>query len=94
MSTTSGVGVGGVPQPPPRTVKQEVAPKGGYGKINVARNVPGSIGRIGGPILIGTSAMIMWGFYRLGTFNVKRRYVFFLFGRIHGFYVFCYAFLY
>lgn len=71
--TTSGVG--GIPQPPPRTGRQEIAPKGGYAPINVARSVPSTIGRAAGPLLLGTAALMMWGIYRVGTFNVKRRCV-------------------
>lgn len=73
MADTTGL-TGG-PQPPPRTVRQEIAPKGGYAPINVARNVPKSIGNGAGLLLVGTAAMMSYGFYRLGTFNVKRRYV-------------------
>lgn len=73
MSTTTGLT--GPPQPPPRTVRQEVAPKGGYVPINVARNVPKSLGSGAGLLLVGTAAMMSYGFYRLGTFNVKRRCV-------------------
>eukprot|EP00177_Eucheuma_denticulatum_P006580 GFKZ01011977.1.p1 GENE.GFKZ01011977.1~~GFKZ01011977.1.p1 ORF type:complete len:144 (-),score=18.68 GFKZ01011977.1:65-496(-) len=72
MSTTTGSA--SPPQPPPRTVRQEVAPKGGYAPINVARNVPKSISTRGAAwLLVGTAAMMSYSFYRLGTFNVKRR---------------------
>eukprot|EP00177_Eucheuma_denticulatum_P002555 GFKZ01004590.1.p1 GENE.GFKZ01004590.1~~GFKZ01004590.1.p1 ORF type:complete len:114 (-),score=0.21 GFKZ01004590.1:294-635(-) len=74
MSTTTGSA--SPPQPPPRTVRQEVAPKGGYAPINVARNVPKSISTRGAAwLLVGTAAMMSYSFYRLGTFNVKRRCV-------------------
>lgn len=73
MADTTGL-TGG-PQQPSRVVRQEVAPKGGYAPINVARNVPKSIGRGAGLLLVGTAAMMSYGFYRLGNFNVKRRYV-------------------
>lgn len=74
MSATTGLT--GPPQPPPKTVRQEVAPKGGYAPINVARNVPKSIGGgSAGLLLVGTAAMMSYGFYRVGTFNVKRRSV-------------------
>lgn len=79
MSTTTGLT--GPPQPPPRTVRQDVAPKGGYAPINVARNVPKSVGTAaGGLLLVGTAAMMSYGFYRLGNFNVKRRCVLRKFG--------------
>ncbi|CDF32270.1 GRIM-19 superfamily protein, accessory subunit of the mitochondrial membrane respiratory chain NADH dehydrogenase, involved in animal cell death programs [Chondrus crispus] len=71
MSATTGLT--GPPQPPPKTVRQEVAPKGGYAPINVARNVPKSIGGSAGLLLVGTAAMMSYGFYKVGTFNVKRR---------------------
>ena len=68
------VDLSGGPQPPPRIARQDVAPKGGYPPINVARNVPKSIGRNGATgLLIGTALMMSYGFYKLGTFNVKRR---------------------
>lgn len=73
MSATTGLT--GPPQPPPRTVRQEVAPKGGYAQINVARNVPKSVGGGAGFLLLGTAAMMSYSFYRLGNFNVKRRCV-------------------
>lgn len=73
MSATTGLT--GPPQPPPKTVRQEVAPRGGYAPINVARNVPKSIGGSAGLLLVGTAAMMSYGFYRVGTFNVKRRFV-------------------
>lgn len=73
MSATTGLT--GPPQPPPKTVRQEVAPKGGYAPINVARNVPKSIGGSAGLLLVGTAAMMSYGFYKVGTFNVKRRSV-------------------
>lgn len=72
MATTTGLT--GPPQPPPKTVRQEVAPKGGYAPINVARNVPKSVGRGAGALLAGTALVMSYGFYRVGTFNVKRRY--------------------
>ncbi|KAI0563608.1 hypothetical protein FGB62_37g34 [Gracilaria domingensis] len=65
--------VTGPPQPPPRTVRQEVAPKGGYARINVARNVPKTIGTGAGPLLFGTALLMGYGMYRVGSFNVKRR---------------------
>lgn len=74
MAETTGLT--GPPQPPPRTVRQEVAPKGGYAPINVARNVPKSISPGSAVwLLAGTAAMMSYGFYRLGNFNVKRRCV-------------------
>lgn len=72
MSTTSGLT--GPPKPPPRFGKQEVAPKAGYPEINVARNVPRSVGKNAGLLLAGGAAIMAFGFYRIGTFNVKRRY--------------------
>ncbi|CAN8070876.1 unnamed protein product [Agarophyton chilense] len=66
-------GLTGPPQPPPRTVRQEVAPKGGYARINVARNVPKTIGGGAGSLILGTALVIGYGMYRVGTFNVKRR---------------------
>lgn len=75
---SSSPGLTGIPQPPPRVARQEVAPKGGYSQINVARNVPHTIGRGAGPLLLGTAAVMMWGYYRVGTFNVKRRYGLFI----------------
>lgn len=71
MSTT---GLTGPPQPPPRNVRQEVAPKGGYAPINVARNVPKSISTTGATwLLLGGGFLMAYGFNRIGTFNVKRR---------------------
>lgn len=74
MANTTGLA--GPPQPPTRTVRQEVAPKGGYAPINVARNVPKSIRTGAVPLLLGTACMMAYGFYRVGQFNVKRRYDF------------------
>lgn len=71
MSTSSGVG--NIPKPPPRTGRQEVAPKGGYASINIARNVPTTIGTRAIPLVIGTTILMTWGFRRVGKFNVKRR---------------------
>ena len=71
MSSTSGYGQ--VPQPPPRTVRQEVAPKGGYTPINVARNVPSTIGNRAGPLMLVATGIMAWGFYRVGQTNIKRR---------------------
>ena len=71
MSNTTGLA--GPPQPPPRTIRQEVAPKGGYARFNVARNVPKSISTGAGPLMLGTAVMMAWGLYRVGNFNVKRR---------------------
>lgn len=71
MSTTSGLT--GPPKPPPRFAKQDVAPPKGYPEINVARNVPKSVGRSSGLMLLGGAAVMAFGFYRVGTFNVKRR---------------------
>ena len=73
MSTTSGLT--GPPRPPPRIARQEVAPAGGYPTINVARNVPRSVGKGAGLLLLAGAATMAFGFYRVGTFNVKRRYV-------------------
>lgn len=73
MEMSATTGLTGPPQPPPRTVRQELAPKGGYAPINVARNVPKSIGGGAGWLLLGTAAMMSYSFYRLGNFNVKRR---------------------
>lgn len=71
MSTTSGLT--GPPKPPPRFAKQELAPATGYPEINVARNVPRSVGRNAGMMLLGGAAVMAFGFYRVGTYNVKRR---------------------
>ncbi len=72
MTNTSGLA--GPPRPPPRFARQEVAPAAGYPEINVARNVPRSVGKNGGLLLLGGAAIMGFGFYRVGTFNVKRRY--------------------
>ena len=71
MSSTSGVA--GPPKPPPRFAKQELAPATGYPEINVARNVPRAVGKNASLYLIGGAAIMAYGFYRVGTFNVKRR---------------------
>lgn len=72
MASTTGLT--GPPQHPPRNVRQEVAPKGGYSPINVARNVPKSIGNGAGFLLLGCACVMSYGLYRVGTFNVHRRY--------------------
>lgn len=68
MASTTG------PKPPPRFARQEVAPAAGYPEINVARNVPKSVGKNAGLLMLGGAAVMAVGFYRIGTFNVKRRY--------------------
>lgn len=66
-------GLTGPPKPPTTVVRQEVAPSGGYSPINVARNVPKSVGRSAGALFVGGAAVMAFGFYKLGSFNVKRR---------------------
>lgn len=67
MSSSSG------PRPPPRFARQEVAPAAGYPSINVARSVPKSVSKGAGLLLVGGAAVMGFGFYRVGTFNVRRR---------------------
>lgn len=72
MSTTTPT----PPKPPPRIAKQDVAPPGGYAPININRNVPRSVSRNSAiALLVGGGAVISYGFYRVGHFNLHRRYV-------------------
>lgn len=62
------------PSPPPRTGVQDMAPSGGYAPIDIRRNVPKSVNaRSATGLFLGGAAVMAWGFYRVGTFNVHRR---------------------
>jgi NADH dehydrogenase (ubiquinone) 1 alpha subcomplex subunit 13 len=51
-----------------------MAPRGGYAPVDIRRNVPRSVTTRGAVALFAASGAIMaWGFYRVGTWNVHRR---------------------
>ncbi|KAA8491730.1 NADH dehydrogenase ubiquinone 1 alpha subcomplex subunit 13-A [Porphyridium purpureum] len=61
----SSAGVG-VPRPPPREVRQDMPPKGGYAPIDVRRNVPKSVSPMMAWLLLGGGAAVVFG----GLINV------------------------
>jgi GRIM-19 protein len=66
----------GPPKPPPRFARQDVAPPGGYAPITIDRNVPKSVTRGGAiALFVGGGLTMAFGLYRVGQFNIHRRYV-------------------
>jgi len=63
------------PRPPPRVGVQDMAPPGGYASIGVARNVPKSVGPRASLLMLAGALVMGGGLYRVGNFNVYRRYV-------------------
>lgn len=63
------------PRPPPRVGVQDMAPPGGYASIGVGRNVPKSVGPRASLLMLAGALVMGGGLYRVGTFNVHRRYV-------------------
>lgn len=52
-----------------------MAPPGGYASIGVGRNVPKSVGPRASLLMLAGALVMGGGLYRVGTFNVHRRYV-------------------
>mmetsp|Transcript_256 Transcript_256/g.448 ORF Transcript_256/g.448 Transcript_256/m.448 type:complete len:140 (-) Transcript_256:3209-3628(-) len=69
----ASTGVTGPPQPPPRTVRQDVAPKGGYMPIDVRRSVPKSIGNNAWLLFAIGGVLYFGGLMKVARFNQKRK---------------------
>ncbi|GAB0493287.1 hypothetical protein MMPV_004567 [Pyropia vietnamensis] len=50
-----------------------MAPPGGYASVDVARNVPKSVGPRASLLMLAGALVMGGGLYRVGTFNVHRR---------------------
>jgi hypothetical protein len=65
------------PRPPSRVSRQEMAPAGGYSPVDIRRNVPKSVTRAGAiALFVGGGLTMAYGFYKVGNFNIHRRYGF------------------
>mmetsp|Transcript_10746 Transcript_10746/g.18975 ORF Transcript_10746/g.18975 Transcript_10746/m.18975 type:complete len:129 (-) Transcript_10746:54-440(-) len=58
--------------PPPSSFNQEMAPPGGFKRLNVAQNVPPPKIR-GAYFFLGTAALVVFGFYQVGQGNIHKR---------------------